>query len=181
VCCKVYGDGRGVSPRFNFSCFFKGHKIIFCDMINILTYVKADYTLKHRLMGGYYMKCPYCQTENAEDSEYCGKCRRSLRTKLVCTSPWNSRFSLQLSLSYGSGSDNGPFGFIWRIPLTAITWKTDKWLPQRQDTEDLDAFILSRAENLASVLQPNCIRFRDNRTTLGYIIHHSNFLWRDRE
>ena len=69
----------------------------------------------------------------------------------IATSPGRSGFGPQLSLSYDSGSGNGPFGFGWTLSLPAITRKTDKGLPQYQDSEDSDVFILSGAEDLVPV------------------------------
>jgi hypothetical protein len=51
----------------------------------------------------------------------------------IHTSPGRSGFGPQLSLSYDSGSGNGPFGFGWSLTLPAITRKTDKGLPQYED------------------------------------------------
>src|SRR5262245_5266550 len=44
-----------------------------------------------------------------------------------------ARFGPNLSLSYDSGSANGPFGFGWSLGLPAITRKTDKGLPRYLD------------------------------------------------
>src|SRR5688572_29171177 len=66
----------------------------------------------------------------------------------LATSPGRSGFGPQLSLSYDSGSGNGPFGFGWSLSLPAITRKTDKGLPQYRDAEESDVFILSGAEDL---------------------------------
>src|SRR5947208_13020692 len=41
----------------------------------------------------------------------------------IYTSPGRSGFGPQLSLSYDSGSGNGPFGFRWSLGLPAITRK----------------------------------------------------------
>jgi len=77
----------------------------------------------------------------------------------IATSPGRSEFGPQLSLSYDSGSGNGPFGFGWNLALPAITRKTDKGLPQYLDggknQPDSDVFILSGAEDLVPVLQQN--------------------------
>src|SRR6266508_390947 len=73
----------------------------------------------------------------------------------IATSPGQSGFVPQLSLSYDSGSGNGPFGFGWSLSLPSITRKTDKGLPQYIDTEDSDVFILSGAEDLVPVLIQN--------------------------
>ena len=53
-------------------------------------------------------------------------------TVLIATSPGRSGFGPQLSLSYDSGSGNGPFGLGWNLSLPAITRKTDKGLPKYQ-------------------------------------------------
>jgi Salmonella virulence plasmid 65kDa B protein len=66
----------------------------------------------------------------------------------IAASPGRGGFGPQLALSYDSGSGNGPFGFGWTLSLPAITRKTDKGLPQYQDAEDSDVFILSGAEDL---------------------------------
>src|SRR5579859_5957462 len=60
----------------------------------------------------------------------------------IATSPGRSGFGPQLSLSYNSGSGNGPFGFGWSLALPSITRKTDKGLPQYVDAEESDTFIL---------------------------------------
>lgn len=67
-------------------------------------------------------------------------------------SPGRAGFSPQLSLSYDSGSGNGPFGFGWSLSLPSITRKTDKGLPKYQDAIESDAFLLSGAEDLVPVL-----------------------------
>jgi hypothetical protein len=71
----------------------------------------------------------------------------------IFTSPGRSGFGPQLSLSYDSGSGNGPFGFGWSLSLPSITRKTDKGLPRYQDSIDSDVFILSGAEDLVPVFK----------------------------
>jgi len=75
----------------------------------------------------------------------------------IATSPGRSGFGPQLSLSYDSGSGNGPFGFGWNLSIPSITRKTDKGLPQYLDghsgNQDSDVFILSGAEDLVPVCQ----------------------------
>jgi RHS repeat-associated protein len=66
----------------------------------------------------------------------------------IYASPGRSGFGPQLSLSYDSGSGNGPFGFGWSLSLPSITRKTDKGLPLYRDAEESDVFILSGAEDL---------------------------------
>jgi len=71
----------------------------------------------------------------------------------IFTSPGRSGFGPQLSLSYDSGSGNGPFGFGWSLSIPSITRKTDKGLPQYRDEEESDVFILSGAEDLVPVFK----------------------------
>ena len=66
----------------------------------------------------------------------------------IATSPGRSGFGPQLSLSYDSGAGNGPFGLGWSLSLPAITRKTDKGLPQYNDADESDVFILSGSEDL---------------------------------
>jgi RHS repeat-associated protein len=70
----------------------------------------------------------------------------------IAVSPGRSGFAPQLSLSYDSGSGNGPFGFGWSLSIPSITRKTDKGLPRYLDDEDSDVFILSGSEDLVPVL-----------------------------
>src|SRR5439155_14852059 len=46
----------------------------------------------------------------------------------LAASPGRSGFGPQLTLSYDSGSGNGPFGFGWSLSVPSITRKTDKGL-----------------------------------------------------
>jgi hypothetical protein len=70
----------------------------------------------------------------------------------IFTSPGRSGFSPKLSLSYDSGSGNGPFGFGWHLSVPSIARKTNKGLPQYIDAEESDVFILSEAEDLVPAL-----------------------------
>ena len=64
----------------------------------------------------------------------------------IAVSSGRSGFGPQLSLSYDSGTSNGPFGMGWTLSLPAITRKTDKGLPKYRDhfryQEESDVFIL---------------------------------------
>lgn len=71
----------------------------------------------------------------------------------LAVSPGRSGFGPQLSLSYDSGSGNGPFGLGWNLSLPAITRKTDKGLPRYFDAGESDVFILSGAEDLVPELE----------------------------
>jgi RHS repeat-associated protein len=86
-------------------------------------------------------------------------------------SPGRSSFTPQLSLAYDSGAGNGVFGLGWSLSLMAITRKTDKGLPEYRDAEESDVYLLSGAEDLVPVLNPDGTRFRDNTTAPGYVIH----------
>ncbi|GAB6057244.1 SpvB/TcaC N-terminal domain-containing protein [Desulfonatronum parangueonense] len=89
----------------------------------------------------------------------------------IATSPGRSEFGPQLSLSYDSGSGNGPFGLGWSLSLPAITRKTEKGLPLYNDATESDVFILSGSEDLVPVLKTDGSRFCDNTTAHGYEIH----------
>src|SRR5262249_17430095 len=73
----------------------------------------------------------------------------------IATSPARSGFGPQLSLSYDSGSGNGPFGFGWQLAVPSITRKTEKGLPRYNDAAESDVFILSGVEDLVPVLDKN--------------------------
>ena len=76
----------------------------------------------------------------------------------IYTSPGRSGFGPQLSVSYDSGSGNGPFGLGWGLSLPSITRKTDKGLPRYRDRDESDVFIIAGAEDLVPWL---------SRTTAG--------------
>lgn len=70
----------------------------------------------------------------------------------IYTSPGRSRFGPQFSLSYDSGFGNSAFGFGWSLEAPSITRKTDKGLPQYEDMQESDIFILSGVEDLTPAL-----------------------------
>jgi hypothetical protein len=72
----------------------------------------------------------------------------------IATTAGRSGFGPQLSLSYDSGSGNGPFGFGWHLSIPSITRKTEKGLPRYFDEEESDVFILSGAEDLVPKMVP---------------------------
>src|SRR5436853_7434437 len=82
----------------------------------------------------------------------------------ISVSPGRSGFAPQLSLSYDSGSGNGPFGFGWSLSIPAITRKTDKGLPRYLDQDESDVFILSGDEDLVPVLDDTGQRISLPRT-----------------
>src|SRR5689334_6678220 len=69
----------------------------------------------------------------------------------IATSPGRSGFGPQLSLTYDSGTGNGPFGFGWSLSLPQISRKTEKGLPQYDDAFESDVFMLSGSEDLVPV------------------------------
>jgi len=89
----------------------------------------------------------------------------------LALSPGRSGFGPQLSLSYDSGSGNGPFGLGWQLSLPQITRKTDKGLPRYQDSIESDEYIYSGLEDLVPLLEPDGSRFEDTTTDPAFTIH----------
>jgi RHS repeat-associated protein len=89
----------------------------------------------------------------------------------IATSPGRVGFSPQLSLSYDSGSGNGPFGFGWSLSLPSISRKTDKGLPRYFDAEESDVFLLSGVEDLVPVINQNGLRYVDGDTHPMFTVH----------
>ena len=73
----------------------------------------------------------------------------------IAVSPGRAGFSPQLTLSYDSGAGNGPFGLGWNLSVPSVRRKTQKGLPQYRDAEDSDIYLLSGAEDLVPVLDPD--------------------------
>jgi RHS repeat-associated protein len=88
----------------------------------------------------------------------------------LAVSPGRAGFGPQLSLSYDSGSGNGPFGFGWHLSVAQITRKTDKGMPQYQDAIESDEYIYSGFEDLVPVLRADGTRFIDTATQPGFTI-----------
>ncbi|MBR0861206.1 VCBS repeat-containing protein [Bradyrhizobium diazoefficiens] len=99
----------------------------------------------------------------------------------IATSPGRSDFGPQLVLLYDSGTGNGPFGFGWSLSVPSITRKTDKGLPQYNDSEESDVFILSGSEDLvpeyekdasgALVIQNGRPVVHDKTRTVGGVVY----------
>jgi len=66
--------------------------------------------------------------------------------------PGRGGFTPSLSISYNSGSGNSEFGMGWGMSLPSIQRKTDKRLPQYNDAEESDVFLLAGAEDLVPKL-----------------------------
>ena len=88
----------------------------------------------------------------------------------IATSSGRAGFGPQLALAYDSGSGNGPYGVGWGLSLPAITRKTAKGLPHYHDALESDAFLLSGAEDLVPVLNPDGTRFEGGASVPGYVI-----------
>jgi RHS repeat-associated protein len=75
-------------------------------------------------------------------------------------------FQPGLSLVYSTGNGNGPFGLGWSLTIPGISRKTSKGIPRYRDTavdqNERDTFLLSGAEDLVPVSQPEpgVTRFR---------------------
>ncbi len=83
-------------------------------------------------------------------------------------SPGRSGFTPALALSYDSGAGNGPYGFGWNVGYPSITRRTDRGLPKYLDNQESDVFILSGAEDLVPVVNPDGSQFEEQRD--GYRI-----------
>ncbi len=70
----------------------------------------------------------------------------------VFTSPARQGSGPKLSLSYDSGSGNGPYGVGWSLPVPSVTRKTSTGLPRYDDGASSDVFVLSGAEDLVPLL-----------------------------
>jgi RHS repeat-associated protein len=86
----------------------------------------------------------------------------------IAVSPGRSGFAPQLSISYDSGSGNGPFGMGWNLALPSITRRTDKGLPRYCDAEESDVYILSGSEDLVPTYKrsPDGSLARDQQSNL---------------
>ena len=64
----------------------------------------------------------------------------------IATPPGRNGFHPQLSLSYSTGSGNGPYGLGWSLAIPAVTRKTSKGVPRYQAdgaSPESDTFMLS--------------------------------------
>ncbi|MEH2500485.1 RHS repeat-associated protein [Bradyrhizobium sp. AZCC 1678] len=68
----------------------------------------------------------------------------------IAVSPGRNGFGPTLSLQYSSGNGNGSFGIGWQLTIPRITRKTERGLPQYDDT---DLFVMSGAEDLVPCLK----------------------------
>jgi virulence plasmid B protein len=96
-----------------------------------------------------------------------GTCATSVRIPL---SLGRSGFTPSLSLTYDSGSGNGPLGFGWSIGLPEITRKTDKGLPRYCHGDESDVFVLTAADDLVPVVNPD-----GSRETISRVLYGASF------
>ncbi|HVI47983.1 MAG TPA: SpvB/TcaC N-terminal domain-containing protein [Chitinophaga sp.] len=68
-------------------------------------------------------------------------------------SPARHGFTPVLALNYNSGNGNSPFGIGWELEIPRITRRTEKQLPQYNDANESDTFIMSGAEHLVPLLE----------------------------
>jgi RHS repeat-associated protein len=86
----------------------------------------------------------------------------------IAVAPGRTGFGPLLSLSYDSGSGNGPFGLGWSLSLPNISRRTDKGLPQYNDHDDI--FILSGTEDLVPVSSDNATQDATGTTSGVYTV-----------
>jgi hypothetical protein len=96
-----------------------------------------------------------------------GTCSTSVR---IPFSPRRSGFTPALSLSYDSGSGNGLLGFGWSLGLPEIRRKTDKGLPRYCQGDESDVFVLTGADDLVPVLNPD-----GSRNTLHRVVYGTSY------
>jgi hypothetical protein len=77
----------------------------------------------------------------------------------IALPPGRNDFQPQLNLVYSTGNGNGPFGLGWSLSILGIARKTSHGIPRYRDSSsdpaDLDAFILSGAEDLVPIRNSN--------------------------
>lgn len=91
----------------------------------------------------------------------------------VPVSPGRHGFQPNPTLAYNSGTGNTPYGLGWNIELPSISRKTSKGLPQYNDLDETDVFVLSGAEDLVPFLEENnnWERRVDRASNPDYTIH----------
>jgi RHS repeat-associated protein len=91
----------------------------------------------------------------------------------IALPPGRNGFQPQLNLVYSTGNGNGPFGLGWSLSIPGVSRKTSKGVPRYDEARDV--FILSGAEDLVPVEQPNEATTRYRPRTEGLfarILHH---------
>jgi hypothetical protein len=83
-----------------------------------------------------------------------------------------------LSLTYNSGSGNGPFGLGWGLAIPSITRKTEKGLPRYLDSIESDVFCLAGVEDLVPRFEKNRdghVMMDDNGRPVYQEQHHGEY------
>ncbi len=89
----------------------------------------------------------------------------------IPVSPGRGGFTPELQLTYEAGTSSGVFGFGWALSLPEISRKTEKGLPQYDDTAGSDVFLISGSEDLVPLLNPQGARWEDRARVPGVTIH----------
>jgi RHS repeat-associated protein len=96
----------------------------------------------------------------------------------IALPPGRSNFQPHLSLVYSTGNGNGAFGLGWSLSVPGVSRKTSKGVPQYRDHSveptDWDTFILSGAEDLVPIIDPDGTSHYRPRTEglFARIAHH---------
>jgi hypothetical protein len=77
----------------------------------------------------------------------------------IALPPGRNGFHPQVNLVYSMGNGNGPFGLGWNLSIPGIARKTSHGIPRYRDSSadsaDWDTFVLSGAEDLVPVRNPD--------------------------
>ena len=97
----------------------------------------------------------------------------------IAVPPGRNGLQPQLTLTYSTGTGNGPFGLGWQLSVPGISRKTSRGLPRYVDAsgaagERADTFVLSGAEDLVPVAgtYPGRVRYRPRTEGLFARIEH---------
>jgi Salmonella virulence plasmid 65kDa B protein len=97
----------------------------------------------------------------------------------IAVPPGRRGMQPQLTLTYSTGTGNGPFGLGWQLSLPGVARKTSLGLPRYrdaagQDAEPADTFVLSGAEDLVPVAgrYPGRVHYRPRTEGLFARIEH---------
>jgi len=86
----------------------------------------------------------------------------------IAVTPGRTGFGPLLSLSYDSGSGNGPWGLGWSLSPPNISRRTDKGLPQYNDRQDI--FLISGTDDLVAVSSNNATQDVTGTTSGVYTV-----------
>ena len=91
----------------------------------------------------------------------------------IALPPGRNGFKPQISLTYSTGTGNGPFGSGWELSVPGVSRKTSKGIPRYKDA---DTFLLSGSEDLVPVTPPasGATQYRPRTEGLFAQIVHQN-------